>query len=112
MKTFAMVNALLFVLIIFLGANLIQPLGTITGNVIYGLDGSDPKCYFNSSGEMTEIPIDGCCYDIENQITCKPTGLKDIELKCYISEASDRNYLINHKALYYCAKAGYDVKAE
>jgi len=104
------INIILVLIVVILAVSLI-PFSTITGNIAYDLDSSDPVCYFSNSGETSEIPMDLCCPEIQKQFTCKPLNSDNFDLKCYISESSPRFYLINNKAFNYCKKEGYDVKA-
>jgi len=102
------INGILAGLLVILVINLIQPLSAITGNIIFDLDTSEPQCFFHYSGELNQIPADRCCYEIKSQLACTTLGEKGI--KCYVSAASEKYYLINQKLLHYCAKEGYDVK--
>lgn len=112
MKSIRAINIILAVLAIILIVNLIQPITEITGNLIYNIDTDVPKCYFNNSGELHEIPIDRCCYETQKQLTCRSLDSQVSVLKCYTSETSGRYYLINYKAFNYCKKEGYDVKVD
>jgi len=105
MQGIRVINTVLAVILFALVINLFEPLTNVAGNVIYNLDVSNPQCYF--SGNM-QIPIDMCCYEIREMITCKT--LPGFDYKCYNSESSKNYYLIDHKALSYCKKEGYDVK--
>jgi len=107
MKIIKIVNLILFSIIIILILNLIQPLSTLTGNIVYNFDSSQPHCYFYNHGETNEIPTDRCCYEIQKQLLCEPE--KESLKKCYTSESSQRYYLVNNKAYNYCQKEGYDV---
>jgi hypothetical protein len=102
------VNIILAGLLIILAVNLVQPLSAITGNIIFDLDTSEPQCLFHYSGEFNQIPADRCCYEIKSQLAC--TALDEKNIKCYVSAASEKYYLINQKLLRYCAREGYDVK--
>lgn len=112
MGAIRIINVVLLIVAIILFVNLIQPISTITSNVIYKLDTSNPQCYFKNFDELNEIPIDRCCYEIQKQLLCKSTGAGELDLKCYTSESSVRYYLINNKAFNYCKNEGYDVKIE
>jgi len=109
MDAIKIINITLLGIAIVLILNLIQPIGTIVANIIYTLDTSQPQCYFYNSGEINEIQVDRCCYEIQKQLACQSIG-KNRELKCYTSGSSERYYLINQKAFNYCKKEGYDVK--
>jgi len=110
MKLIKAVNISLFVIALLLAVNLIQPIGSLAGNVIYTLDFSNPKCYFSYVGELNSIPIDMCCNELVQQFACEPAELNGFDFKCYVSKTSDAYYLINSKASNYCKKEGYDVK--
>ena len=110
MKLIKAVNISLFVIALLLAINLIQPISNLTGNIIYILDFSNPKCYFSYAGESNPIPIDMCCHELEQQLACESAELKGFDFRCYISKTSDVYYLINSKASNYCKKEGYDVK--
>jgi hypothetical protein len=69
------------------------------------MDPSEPECYFVDSNEKLDIPLERCCFEIEKQLTCKPT---EGGLKCYTS--GERYYLINDKTFTHCTKEGYNVK--
>lgn len=112
MKLIKIINIALIILAIVLIVNLIQPISTITGNLIYNLDIPQPLCYFYNSGELNAIPIDICCYEIQKKLICKSIDTEEFDLKCYTSEASGRYYLINHKTFNYCKREGYDVKVK
>ena len=109
MKLIEITNIVLIVIALILIVNLIQPISTITGNVLYKIDTSEPRCLFNNMGDLREIPIDKCCYEIQKQLRCKSTN-ELLDLKCYTSETSERYYLINYKTFSYCKKEGYHVK--
>ena len=101
------INVALILLVAILIVNLIKPLPSITGNIAYSLDFSDPECNFYNKGELNDIPIDLCCYELQKQVNCEEM---DEYIKCYISETSGKFYKINSKTLKYCLKEGYDVK--
>lgn len=111
MKLIKAINIFLLVLAVVLFLNLFHP-ATITTKVFYSLARYDPKCVFYNNGELSEIPLDRCCYDVQNQLDCEPTDQKELDLRCYTSKTSERYYLINYKAFRYCEREGYDVKAE
>lgn len=109
MNATKIINIVLLGTSIVLILNLIQPISTITGNMIYTLDSSQAQCYFYNLNETNEIQLDRCCYEIQKQLTCQSMD-ENNELKCYTSKSSERYYLINQKAFNYCKKEGYDVK--
>ncbi len=104
MKVIKTVNIFLAIAILILSVNLMKPL-SITGSSVADL--SDAECYFVNSGVSNDIPIDGCCYEVQKQLECKKTS-KDY--RCYTSESSERYYVVNANALNYCKVGGYDVK--
>lgn len=110
--TLGAVNVALGMVAIVLLLNLVMPVGTLTGELVYNLDLSDPECYFSDSGELHEIPLERCCYAIQKQFTCEAVGQEGFDLRCYISKTSERYYLVNDKAFSYCKKEGYDVHVE
>jgi len=112
MDQFRILNVFLIVVIIVLIINLFQPINVLTGKVVYSLDRSEPLCYFHNSEQISGIPIDVCCYEVQQQLGCKATSENGMDLKCYTSETSSRYYLINKKAFSYCKNEGYDVKSE
>jgi hypothetical protein len=101
MDTFKIINVILGVLIAILAINLIEPV--YIGNFAYGLDTSEPECYYITEIGSKPLPIDTCCREAEKQLTCEPS-LDNI--KCY---TSDNYYLLNQKALAQCKKEGYNV---
>jgi hypothetical protein len=113
-----LINIVLIAFAVVLFINLFQPPATystfemVYGSIFYYADSSEPKCFFNNSVELSEIPIDMCCYEIQQQLTCKSIATTGLSFKCYISETSGKYYLINQKTLNYCKKEGYDVKTE
>ena len=118
MKT---INLVLLLIVILLAFILIFPeTGSLTGGVSFFFDNSEPLCYFENGGEQRQIPAGLCCYEIQSQISCvKSTDLNvldskgevsEFDWKCFISEESERFYLVNNKMLNYCLKEGYDVK--
>ncbi|MBU1111848.1 MAG: hypothetical protein ABIG93_03065 [archaeon] len=118
MKT---VNLVLLLIVILLVFNLMFPnTNHLTGGLSYFFDNSEPLCYFENARDQRQIPVDLCCYEIQSQINCvKSNGfnvldskgqVSGFDWKCYISEGSERFYLVNNKMLSYCLKEGYDVK--
>ncbi|UZE94005.1 MAG: hypothetical protein IB618_00295 [Candidatus Pacearchaeota archaeon] len=111
MRAVKTINIILILLVIILAINLIYPLNSVTGDMIYNLDMSSPKCYFQNVDELGEISdINRCCYELQKQLNCKKIDSENFDLYCYISESSDYSYLINYKIFNYCKKEGYDVK--
>jgi hypothetical protein len=118
MKLIRLINIILLALVISLFINLIQQEGikerfeVVEGSISYFIDFSEPMCYFNNSGELNEIPIDRCCYEIQKQLFCMPIVSEKFGFRRYTSEFSEKSYLINQKALNYCKKEGYHVETQ
>ena len=118
MRVIRLVNIILLISIITLLINLIQKLDleenfeVVKGSIYYSIDFSEPKCFFNNSGELNEIPIDRCCYEVQKQLFCSSIISEEFDFKCYTSSSSERSYLINQKALNYCKKEGYHVRIQ
>ncbi len=109
MKLIKTINLFLAILIIILILNLLMPINQITGNIVYSLDRSAPKCYFHYE-DFNEVPINLCCHELEKQINCESTHLEGEYYKCYVSRKSEKYYLTNSKTIKYCKKEGYNVK--
>ncbi len=107
MKLIRIINIVLLMAAVLLIINLIHPISSISGSLTYNLDPSDPECYFINSGNLNEVPIDSCCYEIQKQLHCQPD---DTNIKCYTSETSGKYYSLNQKAFNYCRKDGYDIE--
>ena len=71
---------------------------------------ADFQCYFFNSNQTNEIPIDRCCYEIQRQLTCKNIREREFDYRCYVSELSEKYYLINKNTMNYCKERGYNVK--
>lgn len=107
MRILKLINIILIILSIVLVINIFSPLHTITGEVVYRLDFSEPKCTFYNGEEYIEIEdIEQCCYDIQKQLICEQ---RNSFIECYIIKTRTR-YLINSKTFNYCKKEGYDVE--
>jgi len=111
MNALTILNLALAFLAVILFLNLVMPLETITGNLIYDLDSSVPRCYFKNIGDINEIPLLNCCIEIQKQMACEKLDAQN-GIKCYNSWSSERYYLVNNKVINYCEKEGYDVKKE
>lgn len=109
MRILKILNILLIIAAILLIINLICPIDTIMGNVIYSLDKSEPRCYFMNAGISNEIPINNCCYELYNQLACEQIK-GESDFSCYVSKTSGRYYLVNKKAIDYCQKEGFDIE--
>ena len=103
------VNLFLLLTAILLIVNIVSPLASITGNIAYSLDISDPVCTFSNKGELKDIPLERCCYELQRQLSCQSISQEDFDYKCSIYEKSEYFYLINSKMSGYCNKEGYDV---
>ena len=103
------VNIFLVFIVVLLAVNIISPLDSITGNIAYSLDPSDPVCTFSNKGELKEIPLERCCYELQRQLSCQSISQDDFDYKCSMSKNSQYFYLINNKMSGYCNKEGYDV---
>ena len=109
MKQIKAVNIFLVLIVVLLAVNIVSPLASITGNIAYSLDSSNPVCAFSNKGELKDIPIERCCYELQRQLSCQPISQDDFDYKCSMSEKSEYFYLINNKIAGYCNKGGYDV---
>jgi len=107
MNKLKLTNIILTILIVILIINIIFPLDSISGEIVYRLDPSKPKCTFYNTEEYVEIKdLSRCCYHLQQQLICEQ---KNQDVECYISETGTK-YLINSKTLNYCKKEGYDVE--
>jgi len=101
-------NIFLTIIIVFLTLNLIVSLDRVTGFIVYSLDFSKPICYFYNSGKINQISSkEICCYQIQKLLECSLINEKFY--KCYVSENSERYYLLNQKMLNYCKIENYHV---
>jgi len=115
------VNLVLSLIVVLLVFTLIFPNPvSLTGGISFFFDNSEPLCYFENVGDQRSIPAELCCYEIQSQISCEASNgfnvldsrgeITKLDSKCYISEDSERFYLVNNKMLNYCIKEGYNVK--
>jgi len=112
MNKISLINLILILMIIILAANLISPISDNVGKALYNYDTAIAQCYFNKDGGLNVIPIDICCQEIQKQLSCDSIKMEGFNFKCYISKVSERYYLLNHKALNYCKKEGYNVQID
>ena len=105
------VNLFLLLIAVLLLVNTISPLTSITGNLAYSLDNSPPLCAFSNKGELKDIPLERCCYELQRQLSCRRVSEGDFDYKCSMSEDSEYFYLTNNKMIGYCSREGYDVQA-
>ncbi len=108
--SFRGINLILILLAFILMLNLVEP--KITGNQVYDFEQYKYKCYFYSEGELREIPVDRCCYEIQRQIACRSSNLESFDLECYISSSHESSYYINRDMFDYCRLEGYHAKEE
>ena len=94
------------------GSYLILDTTSLTGQVSYNLDNSEPLCSFKTNQGLNKLSIDQCCYEALLQLECHKLNLEPYDIRCYTSETSPRYLLLNNKAFSYCQKEGYDVKIE
>ncbi|MBS3118630.1 hypothetical protein J4417_03020 [Candidatus Woesearchaeota archaeon] len=109
MNLITKINVSLASIIVILLVNLLLPLNSIAGKVVYALDSSEPSCMFNNKNISTEIPLDYCCSEIEKQLACKKDNS---QFRCYISESSGQYYLVNRQAFNTCKEEGYYAKIQ
>ncbi len=106
-------NIILILIVFILAVNIIRLTGIeglTPGGRFHGIETSEgSKCVFHNAGELNEIPIDLCCFELQKQVTCEYLD-GEFEARCYISETSERYYLVNNKALSYCKSEGYDLQ--
>ncbi|MFA5141447.1 MAG: hypothetical protein WC471_00570 [Candidatus Woesearchaeota archaeon] len=102
MQALRLLNVGLAIVSILLLLNLYYPLNSITGNIAYEMDSSEPYCSYGDA----EISVDVCCVEMSKQLECvESEGL----FSCY-TDSVDRSYILNSKAYMYCEKEGYDGK--
>jgi len=101
------INLFLAIMVILLTLNLVISLDRVTGFIIYSLDFSEPICYFYNFGKINQIPKDFCCYQLQKLLECSIANERFY--KCYVSENSERYYLLNQKMLNYCKIENYHV---
>ncbi len=105
MRKISLIDIILLIIALALLINLIKPLHEIIGNASQVI-GPEPECSFFSEG-INDVPIERCCYDLQNTLECAEEGEK---LRCYNSKSSERYYLINWQAYRFCRSSGYNVK--
>ena len=106
MDTIGKLNLALVVIIAVLALNLVD--SSMLGYVTYNLDLNKPECQFYNQGDIRDIPSYLCCPELQKQLFCELTYDR-ADYKCYVKEGAPY-YLVNHKAMSYCLKEGYDVE--
>ena len=104
MRPIQKLNLILLIVALLLLVSIIRPNVAGQGST-YSLDLSEPKCQYYNNGDLTDLPLDSCCYYIQSQLSCEYIARN--ELKCFTIEISERFYLINSKAQDICKKEGY-----
>ena len=125
MKYLKVLNILLIIFCIVLVINLITPIDNTLNKAFSELgvgetydntdlteisDPSHTECYFKNEGKMNEVPIEMCCYQIQNLLGCESTDSEGRNFECYNSLESKYSYMVNYKTLEFCEKEGYNVK--
>lgn len=110
MELVKIINLILVVLCVVLAINLIWPIDKATGNLVYALDSSEPRCSFSNTGDLNEVPLAVCCGEIQKMAACSKINRMVFDFRCYHSRNSEYYYLVNSKAMNYCQKEGYDVE--
>jgi len=108
MRIANIINFALLLVIIFLGINLIDP--TLTGNIVQSIDNSEAQCTFTNNGELNNLTAQYCCVQIAKMYDCQEIVSDTYSKKCFISENSEKYFLVNDKMLDICRQEGYDVK--
>jgi hypothetical protein len=123
MRVIKAINLLLILFIIALSLNLVlsnkigiyfedmrNQVEALYGSVVpLSFDINKTKCLFHNDGKLNEIPIDSCCAEIQKQIACKQVSGQS-DFKCFVSESSERYYLIDRNTINYCEEEGYNAK--
>jgi len=110
MRLMRWVNITLILIALILVINIFWPVDGITGHLSYVIDPSEAECYFVNDGKQSVLPMDLCCFELQQQAECIIADTQTLGIKCYNAEQSSRFYLANNKALNYCLNEGYDVK--
>ena len=71
----------------------------------YSSTSDSPECVFNNSGNISEIPVDRCCFEAREKAQCSTEAGK---LSCSNSEGSELE--LNSKAVDYCSSKGISLE--
>ncbi len=107
MATLRLLNLVLAITALALFVNLV---GTekFTGNVVFALDKSEPKCLVENQGETSNMDdINQCCFMLQEQLACTHSVNEDFV--CATSDYGPK-YFANTKTISYCRTEGYRVK--
>ena len=103
------INTILIFAAVLLTVNLFFPFAEITGTVVTEVN-AEPVCAFYNEGELSELPLPQCCYDLLKQYKCEEIPAEgEYDIRCYIAEDSERYFLLNTAMMSYCQTEGYDV---
>ena len=107
MATLRLLNVVLVITALALFVNLA---GTekVTGNLVFALDKSEPKCLVEYQGETSDIAVlNQCCFLLQEQLACSRAVNEDFA--CSTSDYGPK-YFANAKTISYCKLEGYRLK--
>ncbi|MEK6807553.1 MAG: hypothetical protein AABX75_00845 [Nanoarchaeota archaeon] len=109
MATIRILNIVLAITALALFVNLMGG-SKLTGDVIYSLDKSEPKCLVSYGDEQSSIEdLNQCCFMLQAQLACSPYGINSADFACSTSDMGLK-YIANQKTISYCKAEGYRIK--